>query len=157
MPTRSKPSARAPSQPKVDARLLGTWKSDKRRTIRDWTWSKWTSRKKRKMVESLFGKVRLTFTRTRAFSDIPDQGWRSSRRYVVLGVDDESVAIMEFGEPRIENEHKYWAERVAIVKDYDSKPAITHIHFDENHFWFSFGNGKHREFFRKTRRATSVT
>jgi hypothetical protein len=36
-----------------------------------------------------------------------------------------------------------------MVKEFMSKPEIKHIHFCEDYYWISFGNGKHREFFRK--------
>ena len=151
MPTRLQLAFTQPTFPKTDNRLLGTWKSDARRTFADWNWKKGTSPQKKADLKSIFGKLIVTFTRTKTRADLPHHEWQSSRRYSVLGADETSVAIIEFGEPEIKNEQRYWAEGVKIAKEFCSKPEIKHIRFDKNHFWISIANGKHQECFRKIR------
>jgi hypothetical protein len=62
-------------------------------------------------------------------------------------MDENSVAIIEFGEPKVKNPKKYDPYWLKFGKDTFVKPRILHIHFIENHYWISFG--KNREFFRK--------
>lgn len=151
MSTFSKATLGPRNFPKTDQRLLGTWKSDVRRTFSDWSWKKNTPPQKKAQLKSFFGKLLITFTRSKIISNLPHRDWQSSRSYSLLGADERSVAIMEFGEPEIKNERKYWQEGVRMVKEYRSKPEIKHIHFEKKYFWLPIGNGKHREYFRKIR------
>jgi len=76
-----------PSFPKVDKRLLGTWKSDARRTLKDWRWKKSLSPKRIKKCKTIFGKSEAIFTKTKVISRLSHRNWESARRYAVLGVD----------------------------------------------------------------------
>ena len=138
--------------PETDPRLLGSWKSDLRRTFRDWNWKSNTSPKKRDRLKSLFGKSMVTFTQTKTILNLPHRDWQTSRHYSILGIDETSVAIMEFGELEIKNKHKYWTEGVKMVKEFCSKPVIKHIHFENDYYWLSIGTGKNREFFKRLKR-----
>lgn len=138
-------SSKVPKVPKTDPRLLGTWKSDKRQTFADWNWKKHTPPGKKARLKSLFGKLTLTFTRNAVISSLPHREWQSCRNYSILARDETSVAIVEFGW-ELKKSHK---DSDPELKDFFSKPAIKHIHFDKNYIWFSIGNGRNREFFRK--------
>jgi hypothetical protein len=140
-----------PTFPKHDVRLLGTWRTDKKRTFVEWNWRKGISPKKRARVKSLFGNLEVTYTRTKVISVLRHRNWETSRHYKVLGLDESSVAISVFGELKVKRPSNYWAEGLRIVKEAHSKPAIKIIHFDKKNYWVSIGNGKNREFFRKIR------
>src|SRR3569833_2980128 len=95
---------------KTDSRLIGTWRSDRRRTLKDWIWKPRTSSQKRKRVADILGHLVILFTRRKIYADF--KGHRSSVSYKVLGVDANSVAIM----------HK----------------SIQHIHFvGPKHYWIT--------------------
>jgi len=121
-----------PSQTrKTHRRLLGTWRSDRRRTLKDWVWPPRTSAKARKRWAAIFGHLLLRYTRTRVYSDY--QGTESTQEYAILGSDADSVAI----------------------KTYDSlleEDRIYHIHFEgERHYWITLG--RQREWFRRVKPA----
>jgi hypothetical protein len=144
--------SRVPKFPKIDKRLLGKWKSDKRKTFLDWNWKKNTAAAKKQRLKSFFGKLILTFTRNRIITRLPHRQWQTSRQYFIIGVDEASVALFEIGEIKIKNEKKYSGIGLRTVKEFFSKPEIKHIHFEKKHFWLSIGNGRNREFFRKLKR-----
>jgi hypothetical protein len=112
-----------------DLRLYGMWRSDARRTRKEIDAWKGVPPQRMKKLKSLFGKLQLRFTRTRCYSTL--NGSTEACRYQVVARDDTSVAIL------LED---------AIGK----KPTISHVHFEGNYFWISTGNGRLREFFRKT-------
>jgi hypothetical protein len=141
-----------PTFPKHDVRLLGAWRTDKRRTFAEWNWRKGISPKKRSRLKSLFGNLEVTYTRTKVISVLRHRNWETSRHYKVLGLDESSVAISVFGELKVKGPSNYWAEGLRMVKEANSKPTIKTIHFDKKNYWVSIGNGKNREFFRKIRR-----
>jgi hypothetical protein len=140
-----------PHFPKIDKRLLGTWKSDKRRTFAEWNWKKNTPPKKREKLKSFFGKLEITYTRTRVISALRHRKWEQTRRYAVLATDDTSVAIVQFGKTEVKDRRRYDLANLEFLEEFCSKPQIEHIHFDKKHFWVSLGNGRNREFFRKIR------
>jgi len=140
-----------PRFPKTDKRLLGVWKSDKRRTFAEWNWKTRTPPWKKARLKSFFGKAEITYTRNMVHSKLPHRNFEHARQYTILGLDETSVAEVEFGELQIKNRHKYWGEGLKIIKEHFSKPEIKHIHFDKDYFWILIGTGKHREFYQKIR------
>ena len=142
-------------QPKflnVDRRLLGTWKSDRLRTLKEWNWIKRLSLQKKKRFQALFGKLEITYTRTRVVFLLRHRKWEQSRRYELVAADENSVAIVSFGKMRIKNRRNYDPANLKFLDEsLWSKPRIQHIHFEKNHYWISLGNGRNREFFRKIR------
>ncbi|MEJ0090502.1 MAG: hypothetical protein WDM80_12280 [Limisphaerales bacterium] len=151
-PHKVKRTSGIPSFPKADKRLLGTWKSDRNRTFREWSWAKKLSPLKKKRFQAIFGKLEITYTRTKVISTLRHQKWAQTRRYVVAATDETSVAIVQYGRTEIKNRLRYDAENLKMVADlFGSKPDIQHIHFDKKHYWISLGNGRNREFFRKIR------
>jgi hypothetical protein len=151
MAERSKAKIKIPGFLKPDPRLIGTWKSDKRRTFSEWSWKKNTSPRRKEALRSRFGKHELTFTRSRLVSKLPHRKWETAQQYCVLATDETSVAILQFGELEIKNRHKYWELGLAMVEQWMSQPQIMHLHFDKKHFWISIGNGRCREFYRRIR------
>ena len=141
-----------PRFPKFDKRLLGTWKSDKRRTFFEWNWKKNTPPNKKAKLKSFFGKLKVTYTRTKVISALHHRKWEQARRYVVVAADETGVAIVKYGELEIKNRRRYNVENLKMVEElFPPKPQIEHIHFDKRYYWISLGNGRNREFFRKIR------
>ena len=140
-----------PVFPKIDKRLLGTWKSDKRRTFAEWNWKKGTPPQKKAKLKSFFGKLEITYTCTKVISVLRHRQWERARRYAVLATDDTSVVLVQFGKMEIKGRRRYDLVNLQILEESCSKPQIEHIHFDRKYFWVSLGNGRNREFFRKIR------
>ena len=110
-----------------DKRLLGTWKSDARRTLSDLRARRDIPAATRKVLEPLFGKLELRFTPTRCWHTL--DGYTACEPYIIVAKDESSVAT------------------VSRVLETD---AITHIHFiEEDVFWIHVGTGKFREFFSR--------
>ena len=138
-----------PKFPKTDSRLLGTWKSDRKRTFAEWVWRKKTPPRKKEKLKALFGKLRITYTRSRVISNLPHRKWATWRRYSILAADQTSVAIVIFGKLQVKDAHKYDRYLLETVNELCSKPEIQQIHFTGRDYWISIGNGKNREFFHK--------
>jgi hypothetical protein len=114
----------------VDSRLVGTWRSDARRTTKEIdAWNDIPAQRKKKL-KKLFGKLQLRFTRTRCYMTL--DGSTDSRRFEVLAKDDATVAIL--------------SEDML-----GGNPTIVHIHFEDEYFWINIGNGRLREFFKRLR------
>lgn len=116
---------------KTDRRLLGTWRSDRRRTLRELRFPRHVPRKRQEPLRAIFGKLRLTYTRSRIRYVLDD--WSAVRPYEVLASDSISVAIRFHDELAGE-----W--------------LIQHIHFDPkdaDRYWVSIGFG--REWFRRVK------
>jgi hypothetical protein len=45
--------------------LIGTWRSDRRRTVAQWVYPKRLAAERREMFEAIFGRLEVRFTRTR--------------------------------------------------------------------------------------------
>ncbi len=99
----------------IDKRLLGTWKSDLRRTTREARERHLIPEEKIKNFKRLFGKLRVRFTRTRMYLDF--QGEKSVTPYRVAAKDAWSVAILAPGIIDREREEIY------------------HIHFEGPYYW----------------------
>jgi hypothetical protein len=120
----------------LDQRLLGEWKSDKRRTLREFLQIKGvTERGIKPLRDKIFGRLVHQWGR-RTYRSYMDGDLVSTNRYSVLAKDDKSVALW------IEADPDSWLEE---------KDRIAHIHFEgANLYWFSvfMGNFK-REWFRR--------
>ena len=125
--TRGRRVKRVPETP-VDRRLLGTWRSDKRQTFKEWLWRPGTPAGRKRKLKNLFGKLKVRFTRQRIQMTLP--GWKYVGPYEVLGSDSDSVAI------------QYWDTLLEI-------PRIHHLHFVKRWYWVTFGNGRYREWFKR--------
>lgn len=140
-----------PHIPKFDTRLLGTWKSDAKRTLAEWRWRKNLSPAKRKKCGKFFGSLEITYTRKRVIRNLPHRHWTDSQDYSVLGANESSVAVCIFGEPKVKNTRSYDPSLLQMAKEIRSEPEIQHIHFEKDYYWVAFG--RNREFFRKLRKA----
>ena len=111
---------------KFDKRLLGTWQSDRRRTLRDWIWPANLSAAKLKRAGNIFGHLTIRYTREYAHTEF--RGVRESTQYQLIAADSSSVAVTSFstllGEKRIQ-----------------------HIHFENGCYWVSVG--RNREWFKR--------
>jgi hypothetical protein len=99
---------------RYDRRLLGTWKSDRRRTIHEFVPRKGATPKAVRKFKSLFGKLTVRYGRCRMITEFGNV--RTECEYEVLGSDSESV----------------------VIRFYDSvwnEDRICQIHFQEEHYW----------------------
>lgn len=113
-----------------ESRLLGTWRSDARRTKRELAARRDISPADRRMLGRLFGKLELRYTRSRCFATL--DGRTESGPYTVVARDDTSVAIV-------------------ALDPLTGKDVIFHLHFDGPRFWVNVGNGMFREYFARKR------
>ena len=111
----------------IDKRLLGTWRSDPRRTLNGWVWPRGTTAKQRKLITGLIGHLTIRYTRLRIRSEY--KGHKDSQPYEVIGIDTDSVALM-------------------VPVDGMEERRIYHVHFEgDNHYWITIG--LQREWFRR--------
>lgn len=116
----------------MDKRLLGTWQSDRRRTLKELRFWPGLKRKHREYLRASFGHLRLKYTRRQIQWVLKD--FKCSQPYEVLASDSNSVAIRTYFE---------------ICDEW----IITHIHFhDDRHYWISLGYI--REWFKRVEVAT---
>ena|SRR6266851_5087912 len=115
-----------------DSRLIGTWRSDARKTSLEIAARRYITAAKKKKLQRFFGKLELRYTPTRCYSLL--NGQVSVSRYRVLAKDSFSVALL-MSNPII-GEH------------------IVHIHFAGSHYWIILGSGQMREFFKRVTRPT---
>ncbi len=120
----------------LDQRLLGEWRSDKRRTLREFLQLKGVTKKEIKPLrDKIFGRLVHSWGR-RIYRSYMDGNLLSTQRYSVLAKDDTSVALW------IEADSESWLEE---------KDHILHIHFEgEKLYWFPVFMGSFkREWFRR--------
>ena len=113
----------------IDTRLLGTWKSDLRKTkqaAREWHE---LPEAKTKHLKRLFGKVRIRYTRTRIYWE--GFGEKFVDRYQVVAKDATSVAILAPG-----------------IIDEDEQ-EIGHIHFEGKYYWVWPDLASYPEYFKR--------
>ena len=110
-----------------DSRLIGTWRSDARKTALEITARRDVSAKKKRKLLSIFGKLELRYTPTHCYSSFG--GTTSANRYKVVAKDSWSVAL--------------------IVSNPIMGENIVHIHFEGPHYWIVLGSGRMREFFKR--------
>ncbi len=113
-------------QSKYDPRLLGTWKSDTRRTFREFKLRPGSTPKSLRKLKRLFGKLVVRFDRRKMYSNY--DGTRDAGKYQVLGRDSESVVIRFYND--------LWQEF-----------QIQPIHFEGGYYWiWAYAT---REYFRR--------
>ena len=109
-----------------DRRLIGTWKSDTRRTMRDVRARSDISEWRKNKLRKLFGKLQLRYIRNWIHIVFGDR--RESDPYTVLGKDSDTVCIE------------------STCSD-TGESHLQHLHFDGGYYWISLG--QFREWFRK--------
>jgi hypothetical protein len=112
--------------PKVDRRLLGTWRSDRRRTLQFYKPGPHSTPKGHRKVKSIFGKLIVRWTARRCHCDLDGTRWTDS--YEIVASDDTSVVVRTTG--------------------LDGKPALSQIHFEGDYYWIAVG-GFLCEYFRR--------
>jgi hypothetical protein len=116
---------------KTDKRLIGTWLSDRQRTLKELRYRPGLSRKSRRWLRASYGYLRLTYTRREIRTVLKE--FRSRDPYEVLASNSGSVAIR-------------WLCK--LTNEWD----IRHIHFDgPDHYWVCYGY--HREWFKRIHEA----
>jgi hypothetical protein len=110
-----------------ESRLLGTWRSDGRRTAREIAARRDIPASRKARLRRLFGKLQLRYTKTRCYATLG--GDTEVSRYVVVARDRSSAALVQ-------------------LDSITGEQSISHIHFDGDHYWISLG--PIREYFRKT-------
>jgi hypothetical protein len=115
---------------KTDKRLLGVWRSDRQRTIKDWVWPARTSAEHRQAFAHLFGHLTVRYTPTRVH--IEYDGEKGSQEYQVLAADSDSVAILA------------WSSL-------EGEDRITQIHFEGDRFWILIPGSGQREWFKRVK------
>jgi hypothetical protein len=108
--------------------LLGTWRSDRRRTEAQWVWPKRLAATRRREFFSMFGHLAQRFTRKRCY--VTYEGTTSSEPYRVVwhGLDVFPQVVVVYGNGRGEK--------------------AQHIFFDTPDSFYVQG-GKCAEFFRR--------
>ena len=106
--------------PKWDSRLIGTWKSDRRRTFAHWRPRKSSSPKSYAKLKSLFGKLQIRWGRGKYYTEL--DGVKEAFPYEILASDRESVVI-RFSGP-------------SLVFD-----ELCQIRFEDDYYWIALGNG----------------
>ena len=107
-------------------RLLGTWRSDRKRTMRSWVFPKPLSERHRKRFAHVFGKATWRFTRLFCYGQYEELQWKGP--YRILWADPSS-AVVVFEQEDGENCH--------------------HLFFDGDHFYFCASRNGNVEFFKK--------
>ena len=99
---------------KYDARLIGTWKSDRRRTFQHFQPKAGTSPDKLRQLKAMFGQLVIDWGRGKYQTEL--EGRCDSGVYEVIASDATSV-VVRLQEPAINGED------------------LQQIHFDGNHYW----------------------
>jgi hypothetical protein len=107
-------------------RLIGTWRSDRGRTMENWVFPNRLAAGKLRFFESIFGKNTWRFTRHLCFGAFEDATWRV--RYEILWASEQSVVVL-FKAKAGESCH--------------------HLFFDEEFFYFSAGGAGNVEYFKR--------
>ena len=109
-----------------DARLLGTWQSDRWRTGREIAARGDITAARKARLRRLFGRLVVRYTKTRCYATL--DGETNVRRYIVIAKDRSSAVVI-------------------LSDSVTGEPTISHIHFQEQYYWISLG--PIREYFRK--------
>lgn len=113
---------------KIDPRLLGTWRSDRRRTLRHFKPKPGCPPQSLRRFKALFGKLVVEWGRGGCRTEL--DGYGKSVLYEVVATDATSVVVRSRDERT-------------------GQHCLQHIHFDGDYYWVAIGNGSLCEFFRR--------
>lgn len=113
-----------PKKRLLDSRLLGTWRSDKERTVALWKYQKELSPETQERFEKIFGKFTLRFTETHIYTEFEET--KDSVPYSVVARDASSVVIA-------------WHE--------EKEHSLQHIHFEDQSYYVL--SGYNVEFYKR--------
>jgi hypothetical protein len=125
--------------------LIGTWSSNKRRTLANFHRYHTLKGAKKRMLGSLFGKLVLRYTPSRVHFALRGTEWTA--KYEVVAADSESIVL------RLHSDN-LWRQAVPgtadIVKQM-SAPRFQHINFRRRggHQYYWIGCGTFCEWFRR--------
>lgn len=109
---------------KFDRRLIGTWKSDRRRTFQNLKPPSNASPQRlkgRKRFKAFFGKLVIRWGRGTMYTEL--NGYRDSVKYQIIARDSKSI-VVQF--------------RSALFDEME----FQQIHFDgDDHYWVGIGGG----------------
>jgi hypothetical protein len=108
----------------TDKRLLGTWRSDRERTIALWKYQKEITPETKERFEKIFGKFTLRFTKTHIYTEFEDM--KNIVPYSVIASDSSSVIIA-------------WHE--------EKEKSLQHIHFEGEIYYVI--SGYNIEFYKR--------
>ena len=130
--------ARIRSTPQLnDPRLLGTWVSDRERTLE--ALGPPTSDEGQEKLRNLFGKLKVAYTDTTITTVLDD--FVKTMPYTVLGVDDHSVVIRDDSPPDPD---------MAVLE----MSSFSKIHFDGvDSYWVTTEIGGLTEYFKRVSQA----
>jgi len=113
----------------TDKRLLGTWQSDRARTLKELRYRPGMTAKQRKVFRGLFGHLRLSYGRKYVRGVLKD--YHFTDLYEVIASDEDSVVTRVYSK---------------VLEQW----TLYHIHFvDEDHYWISIGFN--REWFKRVK------
>lgn len=113
---------------KPDKRLLGTWRSDRRRTLRYFKPKAWCTPSRLRKFKALFGKLVVEWAHGAYHTEF--DGHKVTAPYEVVARDSVSVVVQ--------------------VRDVLSgEDRLQHIHFDGDYYWVALSGGGICEFFRR--------
>jgi hypothetical protein len=116
--------------PTGDSRLLGTWRSDRRRTFRHYKPKAGCSPQALAGLKAMFGKLVVRWGRGKYHTEL--EGHRESGGYEVVASDSVSVVVR--------------------YQDFLSgEDRLRQIHFDGDYYWIALGGGL-CEYFRRIKR-----
>jgi hypothetical protein len=104
-----------------DSRLIGTWKSDGRKTAKEIAARRDIPANKKAKLRRLFGKLELRHTATHCYARLGD--YLSVNRYTVVAKDKRSAALIVFNP--LEGKR------------------LVQIRFAGDHYWIILGSGRH--------------
>ena len=124
---------------KSDSRIIGTWKSNRNKTMEFWSFPKrarFGPKKKEKWAE-MFGKMTWKVTKNRLYSEY--DGFKKITKYNIVASDSNSV-VLELSEVILDelNEFNFF--------EFESK--LLQIHFEGKDL-FSISDGYNHEFFER--------
>jgi len=125
-----------PRQKSAASLLLGTWRSDRKRTTAQWVYPKRLAAARRKKWEAIFGKMVVHFTPTRHISKSKRRTWSSPYRVLWSRQGPD------------------FPQLVLLFKDGDNE-TVQHIFFDSADSFYIQG-GKCAEFFKRVRSNKSL-
>jgi hypothetical protein len=117
--------------PRIDKRLIGTWRSDRTRTLRTYRPKPGAPSKAVRQFKGLFGKMVVQWGRGVFRSDL--DGFRTVEKYTVVAADSTSVVVKMPGPLGPERQ-------------------LQQIHFEGEYYWVALGGGL-CEYFRRVPRA----
>jgi hypothetical protein len=116
--------------------LIGTWRSDRKRTVAQWVYPKRLAAARRKSFEAIFGKMQVRYTRSRHTSKFEGRTWTAP--YRVLWSREGPVF-----------------PQIALLFKGPDGETLQHIYFDSPNSYYIHA-GKCIEFFTRVRSNKSL-